>query len=332
MRYLSLIPVLFAIFASALAYAECSLSWSCGGGSAYSGSKTFSDRASCERGRSEALSTRYYQSGGGCSLGQCICSGTGSTGSSGASSGLSPSDQLMLDMSYQLGVAIGKALFGSPQDKAAEQAERLRREEQTRLEIEKLKQREEENKAKFEIDKAGLLNEFKGPKPAQDLGWKGDISAADLSFNAYHDRETERRQILEKTLDVWCKLHPPLEPVRPIMPIPDDKYEQMMAYYRARKAEFDRRCKEIEQTSANTPLEPWKETPVTETKGKSQDKVVPLPISCTTCWRNFDTDSSGCATLKTDSERLVCVNGALDKWTMCIGGCRTEPDEPVKVQ
>ncbi len=334
-RHLSLLFVLFAIFAPTLAYAQCTLSWTCGGGSAYSGSKTFPDKASCERGRSEALSTRHYQSGGGCSLGACVCSGAGSTGSGGAGAGISPSDQLMLDMSYQLGVAIGKSLLGGPRDKAAEEAERLRREEQTLQRIEELKRLEEGKKARFREEKAGLFEQFKGHSPSKELGWKKDEAFkadADIAFDEYHGRETERRKVFEQTSNVWCKLTPPLKPVRPIMPIPDDRYEQMTAYYMARKAEFDRRCKQMEQASANTPLEPWKETKAPPKPEEKQDKAVPLPISCTACWRNFDTDSGGCATLNTDIERLVCVNGALDKWTMCIGGCRTEPAEPVTIQ
>ncbi|MBI5236484.1 MAG: hypothetical protein HY886_09605 [Deltaproteobacteria bacterium] len=246
---------------------------------------------------------------------------------------MSPSDQLMLDMSYQLGVAIGKSLLGGPQDKAAQEAELLRRGEQTRQALEELKRLEEEKKARFLEEKAGLFEHFKGPAPSKELGWKDKAFTADIAFKEYHERETERRNVFEQTSNVWCKLTPPLKPVRPIMPIPDNRYEQMEAYYRARKMQWDQMCKEIETTPANLILdETWKGTKAPPKPEEKHGKFEPLPISCSACWRNFDTASGGCAAFDTNTERLICVNGALDKWTICIGGCRTEPDEPVKVQ
>lgn len=276
------------------AYAQCTIIMDCVAASGIQGKRQSGlSREECERIKAQ-----------GASYSACTytCSCTDSTGSSGQGitvPGLSAGDPL-LDLSSQfLGALIGGMLSGGP-DNAARQAE--------------------QTKQAAEIRRA--IEEF---KPVDFLGVEG--------FQEYHKRETERRNILERTTDPWCKLHPPLEPLRPIMPIPDDEYERMKAYYKARKMEFDQRCKEIEQASAAIPKETFCSGILCQEAGKKpRGTPGPLPISCSACWRNFDMESDACAGLETNIERLVCVNGALDKWTLCLGGCRSEPAEPVRVQ
>ncbi len=286
-----------------VAYTQCTLTVNCAAASGIPQmSRSFPSPAACEseKARGEAI---VAGQGGGCSY-TCSCSG-GPSGTGVPGLGLPSAGDPLVDLGSQLiGAFIGGLLSGGSSAGSRDNAATA----------------EEQARQAAEIQR--MLQEF---KPVEDMGVEG--------FREYHNRETERRAVLDKTTDVWCKLHPPLEPLRPIMPIPDDEYERMMAYYRARKIEFDQRCKETEQAAASLPKETFCSGILCQgAGGKPKGTPEPLPISCSACWRNFDTESGACAGLQTNMERLVCVNGALDKWTLCLGGCRSEPDEPVTVQ
>ena len=266
-----------------VAYADCILTVNCASASAIPQmSRSYPSREACEseRARGQAIVNKQ---GGGCTYTcSCVASPAGAGTVTPGLGGLSTGDPL-LDLSSQiLCFALGQLLSGGvgSRDNAAEQARHAAEIAEIRRRIEEL-------------------------KPVEFLGVEG--------FQEYHNREAERRKVLEKTTDVWCKLHPPLYPTRPIMPIPDDEYERMMAYYKARKIEFDQRCKEMAQAKANLPKETFCSGILCgETGEKPRGTPGPLPISCSACWRNFDTESGGCAGLQTDIELLVCINGTLD--------------------
>ena len=114
-------------------FAQYTLNWSCAGGMG-SGTKSFSDQASCERERQRALSTRYYQPGGGCSVGECI-----PTGESNIPTYTPPA------YDYE--------------------AERLRQEKEQKIKLKEQRKKEEEARHKqeeFEKNKADALENMKG--------------------------------------------------------------------------------------------------------------------------------------------------------------------------
>jgi hypothetical protein len=316
----SLILILIAISLPTLVYAECTLTLECGGGY---GTRTmnFPDRSSCEAKLRETQN--WLRSvGGGCDItNACSCEQS--------------SEPTYTPPSY------------TPPSYDYE-AERLRQEKEQKIKIEEQRKKEEEARRRqeeFERKKQEALKLLKGAESSEfdlkgvdtgkSLGLKGiegtelKDAPSDIKLKGTIDISSREDASLA---DAWCKLNPPLYPVKPFVQIPDDQYERMMAWYKKRKTEWDQRCKEKDVRAANALPDSSKEPSKDKPTPKDKDKPTPLPIACSACWSNYDTDSSACATLNTNIERLNCVNSALDKWVICIGGCRSGPSEPVKIQ
>ena len=317
MAFRSLILILIAMCLPTLVYAECTLTLECSGGY---GTRTmnFPDRSSCEAKLRETQ--KWLRSvGGGCDItNACSCGQS--------------SEPAYTPPAYDY------------------EAERLRQEKEQKIKIEEQRKKEEEARRRqeeFERKKQEALKLLKGAESSEfdlkgvdtgkSLGLKGIEGAelkdapSDIKLKGTIDISSREDTSLA---DAWCKLNPPLYPIKPFVQIPDDQYERMMAWYKKRKTEWDQRCKEKSAQAPNPPQDSRKETikdkPLPKTK--SETKFEPLPIACSACWSNYDTDSSGCATLNTNIERLNCVNSALDKWVICIGGCRSGPNDPLKVK
>lgn len=226
------------------ARAACTLHRRCVAASrAGSMSQQYPDEASCRR--DEARGNQYR----GCSY-RCACSG-GSSGSDAGTAGMNAGNALMYQTMQQLSFSLGQAIGASL--RGGNDADRQRRQaEEAALMEEELRRTREaglERKRRFDADKQELLSGFKGASASGDLAFKGiDPYAQELRFKEYHERETQRRDVivrvsreavaaLEKSVRDWCKLHPVLYPARSAYS--DGKeYEEKLASYEARHKDW----------------------------------------------------------------------------------------------
>jgi hypothetical protein len=190
------------------------------------------------------------------------CEGSESGGSarSGGAPNLSPGDQIIYDAAKTLTEAAVQSLFAPKKEaptasddriRQQQEAERQRREEQRRLEAEQAYHAEQERQrlelqqteqARFELMRDMRAPNGEAMSPNLEAGHE-------LSFKDYTAREEQKRQApgtltrkLTKPQEDWCKMNRPLSPTRPIQPIPESQYDQMVYQYQLRKLEWEDKC------------------------------------------------------------------------------------------
>lgn len=200
---------------------------------------------------------------------------------------------------------------------AQRQAELARREEEARKKAEEEKRKKEQ----FEAEKQDALRSLKGVSTVEP-GLKGltdcqdESCENDMNFFDYHERQTERREILanlnknlaiDKTLKPrvdWCKLHIPLPP-SPAGACYCDKqkaYEDRMDTWRAKCA----------AAAASIPV---------KQSGKTQR-------SASFCLSAYDTAVSACD--GNHFEMASCINKAIGVYIRCLGDENQESGVPLK--
>ena len=196
------------------------------------------------------------------------------------------------------------------------EAEQARREEEARKKAEEEKLKKEQ----FEAEKQDALRSLKGVSTVEP-GLKGltdcqdESCDNDMNFFDYHERQTERREILanlnknlaiDKTLKPrvdWCKLHIPLPP-SPAGACYCDKrkpYEDRMDTWRAKCA----------AAAVSIPV---------KKSGKQR--------SASFCLSAYDTAVSACD--GNHFEMASCINKAIGVYIRCLGEENQESGVPLK--
>jgi len=276
-------------------------------------SKAYSDKGRCES--DAASANRQYPA---CTY-TCRCSG--SSGSGGAVVPFDPGQQLLLQGSYMLGQALGAALMGGSRADSAAEAEERRRRIQQIEEVERLeREREQERRRRFEEDKRKLREEMKGGSASADMGFKGGDGSdtPELSFKEFHDRESERRSVLEKlareavsvvekmALD-WCKLHPVLYPSRSGA-ADDEFFKSQVEAYNVRHRAWKDYCEQDFTKVRAAALASLPE--------KADDNELRIRADC---FGAFKIEASACSGHSNLLSYSDCINRAIQSWQKCQG-------------
>jgi len=189
---------------------------------------------------------------------------------------------------------------------------------------------EEQRREKLEEDKRELLGQMMGGSDG-GLRLRGEDTIAELSFKEYHERETERREVLGRlskkafsdseakaTLD-WCKLHPPLYPTRSAS---DEQYQEKLASYETRIAEWRQKCASSDELAGSSVATlPAASGPGSQRQAVTQESPQVLPQSCADCLAQQEMKVRDCRQ-PTLMDQLDCVNAANREWDQCQETCR----------
>ncbi|MFH1620152.1 MAG: hypothetical protein ABIG11_09670 [bacterium] len=330
--------LLLLVLPPARTAAQCTYKFDCAGGYGTRTSKNFPDKSSCDSAYRDSV-RKLNSMGGGCTPRACVCSGGASgSGQQYIGGGFSLEDAIKLELVGAVSNAMGQAITGfltpSSGGKEALEAERayFLQQENARI-LERQHQAnyaEEQRKQAIENEKDDLLSGMKG-SGSGNLAMKGADSSrsGELDFKEYHEREQERREVLEKLPKGWClkRPQPPLFPTKPFFEIPAGAYKGMVEFYHVKREAWLKVCDDMDAKSTSAGKKA-----VTKLQAKHKPSAMrALSKACSFCYAGFKKGLGACGPMPTDLERLQCTNRHLADWSVCLERCQAVPDDPAKL-